>query len=253
MARIPWNKTNYNDDWIVEHLLDYPSYREMALAHNEIFGTSIGATAIGTYVKHVLKLERPRATGEFLTDEQKRFIEEYYPDHSVQETTAAFNERFGTNKKKHTMLNYARRHGLKVREDVVTKSKLDASHADGTKHPYMKVGDVYFDGKNWIMKTETGRKRAQVAVWEKYHGKVKRGYAVICLDGNQENWNIANLAEVPFSYLGLLQRNGFRSDSAEITRTGVAWCDLKVALEKSMQEGRNDKTGSVTRVDGSEY
>lgn len=236
MARVPWNKTNYNDDWIVEHLFDYPSYREMALAHNELFGTSIGATAIGTYVKYTLKLERPRVTGEFLTDEQKKFIEEYYPDHSVKETTVAFNKRFGTHKKKCTMLNYAKRHGLRVREDVVTKSKLDAIHAEGTKRPYAKIGDVYYDGKNWIMKTETGRKRAQVAVWERYHGEVKKGYAIICLDGNQENWNIENLAEVPISYLGLLQVNGFRSDNAEITRTGIAWCDLKVALGRSAKE-----------------
>lgn len=232
MAR-PWNKANYNDDWIVEHLLDFRSYREMALAHNELFGTTIKASAIGTYAKHVLKVERPRVTGEFLTEEQKRFIEDYYPDHSVKDTTAAFNERFGTNKNKHTMLNYARRRGLKVRDDVVTKSKLDASHAEGTKHPYLKIGDVYFDGRNWIMKTEHGRKRAQVAVWEQYHGKVKKGYAIICLDGNQKNWHISNLAEVPRSYLGTLQTNGFRSENPEITKAGIMWCDLKKALDES--------------------
>lgn len=239
MARVPWNKTNYNDEWIAEHLLDYPSYKEMAKAHNDIFGTSIGATAIGGYVKHVLKLKRPRVTGEFLTDEQKIFIERYYPDHSVKDTVAAFNRKFGTTKKKYTMLNYARRHGLKVKDEVVTKSKLDASHAEGTKHPYRSIGDVYFDGSNWIMKTEHGQKRAQVAVWEKYHGKVKSGYAIICLDGNQANWSIENLAEVPMQYLGMLQRQGFRSSNPDITKTGIMWCDLNVALKNSISRKEN--------------
>ena len=233
MGRRQRSKTVYNDKWIKEHLHDYKSYREMALAHNELFGTSIKASSIGTYVKHVLKIYKPRQTGEFLTDEQKRFIEDYYPNHNVSETTAAFNAKFGTNRNRYTMLNYARRHGLKVRDDVVTKAKLDASHAEGTKHPYSKPGDTYFDGRSWIMKTEDGqRKRAQVATWEKFHGKVKKGHAIICLDGNQENWNIENLAEVPFSYLGLLQTHGLRSENTEITRTGVMWCDLYSLLQK---------------------
>lgn len=233
IVRVPWNKTEWHDEWIVEHLLDYPSYRALAQAHNELFGTQIAATTIGTHVKHDLGINKVRLSGEFLTEEQKQFLDEYYPYHSVKDTTAEFNRRFGTRKNKYTMLNYARRRGLVVSDAVVTKSKIDASHAEGTKHPYKKEGDVRFDGARWLMKAEDGS-WGQVGrvVWAKYHGKVKKGYAIIHLDGNQENYDISNLAEVPLKYLGLLQANGLRSINAEITKTGVMWCDLHELLEK---------------------
>lgn len=231
--RIPWNKTNWHDDWIVEHLLDYPSYRTLAQAHNELFGTNIAETTIGTHVKHDLGINKVRLSGEFLTDEQKKFLDEYYPHHSVKETTEEFNKRFGTKKRKYTILNYARRKGMVVDQDIVTKSKLDAAHAENAKRPYRKVGDIRFDGKRWVMKGEDGHwEQVGRVIWAKYHGQVKKGYAIIHLDGNQENYEISNLAEVPAKYLGLLQANGFRSADSEITKTGVLWCDLHELLKR---------------------
>ena len=229
--RVPWNKTFWHDEWIVGHLFDYPSYREMAEAYNKMFGTDIAATTLGGHVKHDLGINKPRSTGEYLTEEQKRFIEEHYPNHPVKETTRMFNEKFGTNKKKYTMLNYAKRHGLTVREEIVTKSKIDASHAEGTKHPYREVGDLRYDGHIWLMKTEEGWKCAARHVWEKKHGKIPDGYAVIHLDGDNANHDIENLLAVPMKYLGVLQGNGLRSADAAITTAGVLWCRLKELLD----------------------
>lgn len=229
-------KTIWHDDWIVENYLRYPSYKALTDAYNETFGYEVAPTTMNGHCKNDLGLCKPRVTGEFLTEEQKKFIEEYYPSHSVKDTTRAFNETFGTNKQKHTMLNYARRHGLKVDEDVVTKSKIDAAHADGTTHPFRKIGDVRFDGRYWVMKTEEGWKMCHKAVWEKHHGKVAKGNAVIYLDGDNTNWNIDNLLEVPIRYLGLLDRNGMRSENAEITKTGVLWCELHDLVEREETE-----------------
>lgn len=226
-------KTIWHDDWIVENHLHYPTYKGLTEAYNKTFGYEVGVTTMGTHCKHDLELIRPRVTGEFLTEEQKAFIEEYYPNHSVKETTKAFNEKFGTNKNKHTMLNYARRKGLKVNDEIVTKSKIDASHAEGTKHPFRQIGDVRFDGRYWVMKTENGWKVAHRAVWEKHNGKVKDGNAVIYLDGDNTNWHINNLLEVPIRYLGMLDKNGLRSENAELTRTGVMVCDLMELLDSN--------------------
>lgn len=232
--RVPWNKTLYDDEWILDNLYAYPSYKALAKAHNERFGTNIGATAIGGYVKHNLGIDKRRMSGEFLTDEQKGFIEEYYPHHSVKETTEAFNEKFGTNKKRYTMLNYARRHGLVVDEAIVTKAKREPHHPGGTsKKAEREIGSIRFDGQYYLIKTETGWKPCHRAVWEEHFGKIKKGDAIIYLDGDKSNWSIDNLAEVPNSYLGMLDRNGLRSKHPVLTKAGILWCDLQVAIDNA--------------------
>lgn len=230
--RVPWNKVWWNDEWIAENYLRFRSYRAMAEAYNKEFGTTIKESAIRQRTVD-LGFRRPRATGEFLTEEQKKFIEEYYPHHSVEETTRAFNEKFGTNKKKYTMRNYAQRHGLKVDEDLVTESKLNAVHKEGSKRALRKIGDVRYDGRYWVIKTEDGWKPVHKFVWEKHHGEIKKGHAVIYLDGDENNYTIENLQEVPMRYLGMLDKNGMRSSNAEITKTGVMWCELCEVLGRS--------------------
>lgn len=213
------------------HLYDYPSYKTLAKAYNKEFGTNIAETTIGTHVKHDMGVTKPRMTGEYLTEEQKAFIEDVYPKHSVKETTKMFNERFGTSRTKATMRNYAQRHGLKVDERVATQSKLAAVRAEGSKRAERKIGDVRFDGRYWVIKTEEGWKTANRAVWGEHYGKVQEGCAVIHLDGDPSNYSIENLMEVPIRHLGLLDVNGLRSENAEITKTGVIWCELYDALE----------------------
>lgn len=219
-------KIEWDDEWIAKNFLRYPSYRTLTEAYNERFDVYISPSAMNGHCKNDLGMTKPRTTGEFLTEEQKKFIEETYPHHSVAETTMLFNERFGTAKKKHTMRNYADRHGLKVDEEIVLKSKLDAVRKEGSKRAERKIGDVRFDGRHWVMKTEEGWKSANRAVWEKHHGKVKDGYAVIHLDGDCGNYDIENLMEVPSKYLGILQGFKMRSSNAEITKTAVMWCEL---------------------------
>lgn len=223
--------TEWHDEWIVENLYSYPSYAALAQAYNEKYGTDIKPNTIGTHVKHNLGIDKTRLTGEFLTEEQKAFIEEYYPTHSVKDTTEAFNKRFNTNKGKSTMLNYARRHNLTVNEDIVTKSKIDAAHGENSRFPYRKIGDARFDGGRWVIKTEEGWEQSGRAIWKKEHGDIPKGYAVIHLDGDCGNWDINNLMCVPVKYVGVLQGNNMRSSNSEITRTAVLWCELSELLE----------------------
>ena len=232
--RIPWNKPVYHDEWIIENLYAYPSYKALAEAHNAMFGTDIGATAIGSHVKHELGITKRRLSGEFLTEEQKAFIEEYYPHHSVNDTVKAFNEKFGTDKRKYTMLNYARRHGLSVDEAIVTKSKREPHRQGGTsKKAERKIGSVRYDGRYWVVKTENGWRPCHRVAWEDHYGKVKRGHAIIFLDGDESNYSIENLKEVPASYLGMLEMNGLRSKHPILTEAGILWCDLKIAIDNA--------------------
>lgn len=233
--RIAWNKADYDNEWIRANLYSYPSYKALAEAHNAEFGTDISASAMNNHVKHELGINKRRVTGEFLTDEQKAFIEEYYPHRSVKETTEAFNEKFGTDKKKYTMLNYARKHSLVVDEEIVTKAKRYPHRIGGTaKNKEREIGSLRFDGQYWLIKTESGWKPCHRAVWEEHFGKVGKGNAVIYLDGDRTNWSIENLEEVPITYLGMLDKNGLRSKHPVLTEAGILWCDLQVAIDKAI-------------------
>lgn len=233
--RIAWNKADYDNEWIRANLYTYPSYKALAEAHNAEFGTDISASAMNNHVKHELGINKRRVTGEFLTNEQKAFIEEYYPHHSVKETTEAFNKKFGTDKKRYTMLNYARKHNLVVDEEIVTKAKRYPHRIGGTaKNKEREIGSLRFDGRYWVVKTENGWKPCHRAVWEEHFGKVGKGNAVIYLDGDITNWSIENLEEVPIQYLGMLDKNGLRSHHPVVTEAGILWCDLQVAIDNAI-------------------
>lgn len=246
--RTPWNKPAYDDEWIIENLYAYPSYKALAEAHNARLGTDISASAMNHHVKHELRINKRRTSGEFLTDEQKLFIEEYYPHHSVKDTVRAFNEKFSTDKKRYTMLNYARRHGLVVDEEIVTKSKRYPHRKGGdSEKAEREIGDVRFDGRYWLVKTESGWKPCHRAVWEKHHGKVKKGHAVIFLDGDESNYSIDNLEEVPMSYLGMLELNGLRSKHPILTEAGILWCDLQTAIDNVTPPRAKPRVAQKTR------
>jgi len=66
----------------------------------------------------------------------------------------------------------------------------------------------------------------QQLVWERYNGKIKKGYAVIFGDGDRQNTNIDNLILVTRQQLLILNRNKLIQNDVDLTRTGVIIADL---------------------------
>ena len=90
------NKHNYNDEWIVENYLNYPSYEQLAIDHNKLFGTSITTIAMKAHGRKI-GLKKPKRYEEF-TEEQNAWLQENYPLFGVRETQRQFNEKFNANR-----------------------------------------------------------------------------------------------------------------------------------------------------------
>ena len=74
-------------------------------------------------------------------------------------------------------------------------------------------------------------------IWEEHYGPIPKGYMVLFVDRNFENFDISNLRCVPKKYMSLLSRSKWMTGDPEIFDTGIAWCQLYFAL-KEIKERR---------------
>jgi len=66
--------------------------------------------------------------------------------------------------------------------------------------------------------------------WEAINGKIPDKHVLIHLDGNGKNYQMENLACVSTSVLRVMVKNNLISDDPEITRTGIAIAEHKMAI-----------------------
>lgn len=112
----------------------------------------------------------------------------------------------------------------------------------GTKR---KTKDGY-----WIIKVQskgTQRERWRMlhhVVWEAHHGKIKRGQAVIFLDGNTDNVTLGNLALISLKENQRLNIKKWRFLNAELTETAINLTRLMEACKEAKNRERKDGRGA---------
>ena len=223
----------WEDDWIFKHIASSGSYKELTHLYNETFHTNVSLSAIKNHCRFMLGIQKPRKNNRHYTNEQIQFLRENYEQMSNRELLVLFNEKFNETRTLSSMKNFGHLYNVQVDKDVRKKNRRDRLDQEGSKRATRKSGDIRIECGRPVMKDNNGNwKTAARAVYEKINGPVPKGYAVTVLDGNVFNTDIKNLACIPWSYLGLLQRHNLRSEHPEITRTGIKWCELKVALDK---------------------
>lgn len=226
-----YRHVEWNDEWITENYLRYPSYKEMAKAYNEKFGTDIKPVGLKGHARNKLGIEKPRETHRHYTKEQIEFLKENYPKYGCGKTLEMFNKRFNETRTWSSMKNFGTCYGIHVDEKVAIENKLKPVRAKGSKRAERNVGEVREENGRIVIKMPSGKwEQIGRGIWELNGREIPKGYSVIHLDGNVNNYNIDNLLAVPQKYVGLLQKYGMRSDSAEVTKTGVMWCKLYDAL-----------------------
>ena len=221
----------YNEDWIKENYLNYPSYEKLAIDHNKLFGTSITTSAMKRHCSNI-GLKKPRMHEEF-TKEQHKWLQENYPLLGVRETQKQFNKKFNANRTYHSIKNYGHNHSIVVKDDVATKNKLREVHYNPNSKRHIKeAGYMRIECGRWVIKKEDGTwDFASRVIYENEYGNIPKDYDVIFLDGDINNLSVDNLLAIPKKYSGLLLQYNLRSSNADITRTGITWCDLYQLLK----------------------
>lgn len=231
---------DWHDAWILESLFCFSSYAEAAEAYQKKFGIDISVSALKNHCRYKLGIDKPRNENyRHVTEEQANWIRHIYPKFGVKKTRELWNERYNDSLSCTCIKQIARRVDVVVDSDVATANKLKAVHSKGSKRATRGIGDTRMECGRLVMKADDGKwKSAGRCVWEKEHGAIPAGYALVALDGNTTNIRPENLEIVPWNYLGKLQRNGFFSSNPDVTKTGIVWCDLQTVLSDNSQESQ---------------
>ena len=224
-------KHYYNDEWIIENYLEYPSYKKLAIDHNELFGTTITDVAMKAYGRK-LGLNKPRQYGEF-TEEQKKWLQSNYHLLGVRETQRQFNEKFNTNRTYNSIKNFGFINCKPVETEVATRNKRAPHYNSNSKRCVKEIGSIRNECGRWVMKADDGTwSGANRVIYKKEYGDIPQGHDVIFLDGDVNNLDINNLLAIPREYQGLLLKYNLRSENKDITKVAVTWCELYETLKK---------------------
>jgi len=191
-----------------------------------------------------------------LSIEQKSFVKEMYPFHSVACVTAALNRRFGLAIKTSQLKTYVFNHGIKSGRDgcfvqggqpwnTGTKGTGTCKPNSGTFRKGNVPGNIRplgaeridtKDGYVHVKVTEenpytgakTRFKAKHVVVWEQHNGPVPKGMVVRLINGDPENCAPENLMLVTRAEHLRLTQLKFKEFPEEIKQTVVAIAKLDV-------------------------
>lgn len=167
-------------------------------------------------------------------DEERQFILERYGNISLNEIVKEFNAVFLN----HQITFY----GLRSYINKTLNLRLDNPYKFssfyslnkvqvGTEHKrygyvLVKVSDA--TGKKEDHKDRINWKFKHRILWEKYYGqKLPKGYQVVFLNGDRNDFSKENLKAVPVKYMGKMNVNGWlKSGNAELAKTGFLLCEL---------------------------
>ena len=168
------------------------------------------------------------------TEEQMAWITQNYPLMGRVKTTEEFNKIFSENRSVGSIRGCAEKLKLKLTNE--TRCRLNA---DNFGKIYCSIGTIRISKKTGgepYIKTENG--------WEMLKQQVidcPKGMAIVHLDGNLENCKKDNLMVVEKAILGKMIANDFWSENPQITKTGIIWSQLDLALQRSGAKKPNKK------------
>lgn len=235
-------KHPYNDEWLLSNHERYKSYRELAEAHNELFGTCFSRQQMKNHASLILGI---RMDKYWYTDEMKEWIRREYPKRgSSDEKAKRFNETFGTSREGHSIREMARRMGVTLGEEALDEYKRKSADTLIRYNTTVKAKPVGYVGRPSngypMVKTENGWVSQARHEYLKSHDEIPRGSVVIFLDGNVKNISKENLVAIPQGWQAVMTANKFWSEHPAITQSGLIWCELASALNKIGRRGNNE-------------
>jgi len=235
------------------------SAEELAQMVNSRFGTSFTKEKIKSYkANHHLQSGTPcgipkGSPSKTFPQKVVEYIVKHHKGVSRSEMAAQLNEHFGTAYTAQQIAAYYKNHGLKNERcgrfepghtplnkgrkgycaPGSEKGWYGKGHAPWNKLP---IGSevIKHDGYLWRKLGEGARDWRQVHLlnWEAAYGPVPEGHKLIFLDGDRTNCALDNLKMVTNDVNLEMNRSQLRFNNAELTGTGAAVAELKVATAR---------------------
>lgn len=179
------------------------------------------------------------------SDEEKQYLAEITPGRGYKEIQSMMSCKFGFDYTRHQIKGAITRNKLNTGRTGrfekghatwnkgtkgLTKANVTSFKKGQKSHNYKPLGSerITKDGYCEIKVSDTGRRwrPKHVLIYEKHHGKVPKGSAVIFLDGDKRNFDIDNLYLVTRSQLAMLNKNSLIQKDADLTKTAINVVDL---------------------------
>ena len=179
------------------------------------------------------------------SDEEKQYLAEITPGRGYKEIQSMMSCKFGFDYTHHQIKGAITRNKLNTGRTGrfekghatwnkgtkgLTKANVTSFKKGQKPHNYKPLGSerITKDGYCEIKVNDTGRRwrSKHVLIYEKHHGKVPKGSAVIFLDGDKRNFDIDNLHLVTRNQLAMLNKNSLIQKDAELTKTAINVVDL---------------------------
>jgi len=217
MGKRVYSQEKHN--WVADNFENYDNSKKLAEAFSMKFNTEMTDTKIRSICK-TLKLSRGRQDG--YTNEQNIWLKNIHENKSFREVTELFNEKFDCNRSRGSITAHCAN---------VLNLRYKYQYRYGNKIPgnTMQPLSEYVNSRGVIViKTEQGKWQSKTRyLYEKHKGKVGKGFQVIQLDRDKNNFSLDNLEKVPLQYMLMLNRNSWITENAEITKTAIKLCELK--------------------------
>ena len=174
------------------------------------------------------------------SDEEKQYLAEITPGRGYKEIQSMMSCKFGFDYTYHQIKGAITRNKLNTGRTGrfekghatwnkgtkgLTKANVTSFKKGQKPHNYKPLGSerITKDGYCEIKVSDTGRRwrPKHVLIYEKHHGKVPKGSAVIFLDGDKRNFDIDNLYLVTRSQLAMLNKNSLIQKDADLTKTAI--------------------------------
>ena len=232
--------------------------KEITFLVNEKYNIGMTESAMKAYkCNHKLKSGAPKglkkgAPTSLFPKEVKDFIEANYKGNGPSRMAKMLNEEFGTNYIRMQLKRYYRAckydSGLKGSEGITPPNKGmkfpgTANRASFRKgripHNKKEIGyemvDVY--GYHRVKVVEKGNFAFKhILIWEKEHGPVPEGHAVIFLDQNRDNLSIDNLQLISKSELTVLNKSRAIVKDKDMNKANILIARIKIKTSKLIKE-----------------
>lgn len=183
------------------------------------------------------------------TEEQKEFLIKNNWQRTAQELVELYNKEFNESIKVPQILYFRQKYHLKCGVDCTFK-KGTTPHNKGKKwdeymskkgqqnskktqfkkgnkpHNWLPVGSEWIDTNEsytWIKVAEPNDWQLKHRyIYEQHYGKIPKGYCVIFLNGDKNDFSLENLKLVQIRHKLMMKNLHYISSEREVTKTGLA-------------------------------
>ena len=204
------------------------------------------------------KGSKNKKTFRYWTEAEKKYLAEVTSGRGYLEITEMMTAKFNLDYTKTQIAGAIKRYGLNtgrtgrfekghVPFNKGTKGLTSANSTSFKKgnvpHTYLPIGSesVTRDGYTIVKVSDEGTRNQKWRpkhrlIWEKHHGPVPDGHAIVFGDGDKTNLSIDNLILVSRSQLSVMNTKKLIKNDVELTQAGANIAQLMLAINKAKKK-----------------